>query len=106
MTQWKYQYRAFAEQEPKEVRDSLAASGMPRRDQTETDTYVVGPSNVAARVRNGQIKFRGPSSSVDALVDEVQDDRYSFPVDSNVVNEAIGAKRDLVGRRLGSVDDL
>src|SRR3989338_8745549 len=32
MTQWKYQYRAFAEQEPKEVRDSLAASGMPKRD--------------------------------------------------------------------------
>jgi hypothetical protein len=106
MTQWKFQYRAFGEQDPADVRDSLASSGMIKRDQEVTDIYVVGLSNTSVRVRDGQIKVKGHQSSVDAVVDEIRDDRYNFPIESRVVNEAIGAKKDFVGRSLKKVDDL
>jgi hypothetical protein len=106
MTQWKYQYRAFGDQDPTEVRTALASSGMSKRDQQVTDTYVVGTSNVAARVRDSQIKIKGPAKSVDAIVDEAQDDRHGFPIKANVINDAIGAKRGFLDKSLKSVEDV
>jgi len=106
MTAWKYQFRAFTEQDPTDVRSSLDASDLRRRDQNVTDTYVVGTSDTSVRVRDGQIKMKGPKVSVDVVVDEVLDERHYFPVESSVINNALGVKGDLIGRTLKTNDDL
>ncbi len=107
MTKWQYQYRAFGEQDPTDVRDSLASSGMNARNQEVTDTYAVGPSDFSVRVRGSQLKVKGPESKVDALVDKVIDDRYYFPVESTLVEQAIGAKPSRFRKTtLTSADDV
>ncbi len=118
MTNWTYQYRAFAAEDPTDLRKKLdAATDFRRREQNVTDTYVVGPSDVAVRVRDSQIKIKGPKKHVDAVVDEIRDDRHYFPVDSTVVTQAIGLPeqtttgllglgRKTVRTQLKSLDDL
>jgi hypothetical protein len=102
MTNWNFQYRAFALADPTNVRQKLdAAKELRRREQKVTDTYVVGTSDVAVRVRDSQIKVKGPKRHVDSVVDEVQDQRYFFPVDSTVITGAIGVPEQTTTGLLG-----
>ncbi|MBI2670787.1 hypothetical protein HYX18_02325 [Candidatus Woesearchaeota archaeon] len=107
MTKWTYQYRAFVGQEPTSLVDALdKEKDFSKSRKSTIDTYVVGPSQVSARVRDGQLKMRGPTGSVDALVFELTDERYSFPVASETIAKAIGVKPDFTSKHLKTVGDL
>jgi hypothetical protein len=104
MTNWKYQFRAFVTEDPTMLRESLRASGLPKREQEVTDTYVIGTTDVSARVRDGQVKIKGPKTHVDTIVDEVLDERHYLPMNSDLVSNAIGTRCD--GTQLKSASDL
>lgn len=93
MTKWKYQTRIFSEEEPVEVTRRLGGKnsglGTPK-EQKENDTYFVGNSDIAARVRGKEIKIKGPGKNVDPLVYEVRDERYDFPLAAAILEEALG----------------
>ncbi len=105
MTQWKYQARIFTEKDPKDLRKELKTSDLSGREKNATDLYVVGPSPIVVRTRDGQIKIKGPRSSIDAVVDELRDDRLNFPISSATVDEAIGLyKKQNPGQLLTEAD--
>ena len=94
MTNWKYQTRIFSEVEPNEVKKKLEEQDrLRKRNQNVTDDYFVGTSNIAVRVRDGQIKVKGIQTQHDPIVDEARDDRYYFPVDSSTIDDALGVQR-------------
>ncbi|MFT4303566.1 MAG: hypothetical protein ACMXYG_03305 [Candidatus Woesearchaeota archaeon] len=110
MTKFEYEYRAFMDNDVPDIRATLDSAmktdGLTKIVQTETDTYCVGgATDVAVRVREGQIKLKGPINAVDDLVDQYQDDRHSFPVNRQVIAEAVGIK-EKKDKKLYSLDEL
>lgn len=111
MTAWKYEYRAFANADPADVRqkleDAAKAGVFTRRTQTETDLYCVGgATEIAVRLRGSDLKMKGPVKAVDDLVDEMADSRASLPVDASVVADALGLAKEKEPRTLKSEEKV
>jgi len=107
MTKWDFEYRAFTEEDITYLIGRLnAIKELVGEDQTVTDKYFVGPSDISARVRGREIKIRGPEEVVDELVNKVRDDRYNFPLQPDVIEEAIGVDKQTNPLTLSSLDAL
>jgi hypothetical protein len=111
MTAWKFEYRAFMDADPVDVRkkidDQMPVDGLTKIVQNEQDMYcVAGATEIAVRVRGSDVKMKGPVKAVDDLVDEMSDERAYLPVNSDTIAAALGFKKEKDPKYLKTAEKL
>jgi len=111
MTAWRFEYRAFMDNEPVAVVASIdaamAAENLSRKTQVASDLYCVGgATDIAVRVRGTEVKMKGPEKAVDDLVDQMYDQRASLPCDASVIANALGLPKDKDARTLKTENEV